>query len=117
MAEFTAHGEVLDGTGVLRLRGQLDGAAEDALATAWDEATGVAPAVVVLDLGEVTYINSTGIALVVGLLARARAEARELRAAGLTAHYRHIFEITRIADMVSCHASVADAVGGVPELH
>lgn len=116
MPEFSARGEVVDGTGVLRLHGQLDGAAEDALGIAWDEATVTAPAVVVLDLGDVSYINSTGIALVVGLLARARAESRELRAARLTPHYRHIFELTRIADLVSCHASVADAVGGVVEL-
>ena len=50
--------------------------------------------------GQVDYINSTGIALIVGLLARARTEHRSVQACGLSSHYRHIFEITRLADFL-----------------
>jgi anti-anti-sigma factor len=47
-----------------------------------------------------TYMNSTGIALVVSLLAEARKKQIEVRACGLTDHYRHIFEVTRLADFM-----------------
>ena len=47
------------------------------------------------------YINSTGIALIVGLLARARAAKRRLLACGLSEHYVEIFAITRLADFIS----------------
>ena len=53
-----------------------------------------------LDFGEVGYINSTGIALVVRLLADARRDGRGVRAVGLTPHYREIFRITRLSDFM-----------------
>ena len=46
------------------------------------------------------YINSTGIALIVGLLAKARASKRCLLAYGLSDHYVEIFNITRLSDFV-----------------
>ena len=51
-----------------------------------------------LDLGRCAYINSSGIALVVGLLALCRADGRRLSARGVSAHYRRLFDITRISD-------------------
>ena len=66
---------------------------------AWDEA---APGVrsVILDFSRTSYINSTGIALIVQLLANARARGIALTARGLSEHYRTIFEITRLADFM-----------------
>ena len=55
---------------------------------------------VTLDFGDVGYINSTGIALVVRLLADARRDGRAVRAVGLTPHYREIFRITRLSDFM-----------------
>jgi anti-anti-sigma regulatory factor len=65
------------------------------------------PGVAVIDLtGEINgfvedYINSTGIALIVSLLARARASKRRLLACNLSEHYVEIFEITRLSDFIS----------------
>ena len=53
-----------------------------------------------LDFSQVDYINSTGIALVVGLLAKARAAHIPLTAVGLSDHYREIFTITRLSDFI-----------------
>ena len=55
---------------------------------------------VALDFTRVEYINSTGIALLVSLLAKARRDGRPVVAWGLTDHYREIFEITRLADFL-----------------
>ena len=83
---------------VISLRGEIDAGAKDALGVAYD---GVPHAGrLLLDFGGVQYINSTGIALIVGLLARARAEGQQVAAIGLSDHYRQIFEITRIADFM-----------------
>src|SRR5579871_5866197 len=88
-----------DGATVLELHGEIDGGARDALHAAYD--AGAAGSALVLDFAAVGYINSTGIALIVGLLARARAESRPVSARGLTAHYREIFEITRLSDFMT----------------
>lgn len=84
---------------VIELSGEIDGRAQEALSSAYAEAPHEGR--LLLDFSAVDYINSTGIALLVGLLARARAEHREVAAAGLSDHYREIFEITRIADFMT----------------
>jgi anti-anti-sigma factor len=89
-----------DGANVrIELRGDIDGSAREALAAAYEEAAGARE--LLLDFGAVDYINSTGIALIVGLLARSRAEARTISACGLSPHYREIFEITRLSDFMT----------------
>ena len=95
---------------VVRLTGQIDRDAASSLGTAYDTASSTDPQVVVLDFTDVDYINSTGIALVVGLLARARAEKRAVHAAGLTDHYRHVFEITRLSDFIQVFTDVDAAL-------
>ncbi|HEX7098716.1 MAG TPA: STAS domain-containing protein [Acidimicrobiia bacterium] len=69
---------------------------------------------VVLDFGKVDYINSTGIALIVSLLARARAANVEVVAFGLTDHYRQIFQITRLSDFVGIYPDKASALRAAP---
>ena len=68
---------------------------------AYGEATAGSDAPVLLNFTDVDYINSTGIALIVGLLARARADGVRLCACGLSEHYREIFEITRLSDFTT----------------
>ena len=92
---------------VLELHGEIDGSARDALRAAYDAGRSDGP--MTLDFAAVGYINSTGIALIVGLLARARAEARAVSARGLSAHYREIFEITRLSDFMTILDSGASA--------
>ena len=92
---------------VIELRGEIDGGAKDALAAAYEAAPHHGR--LLLDFHDVDYINSTGIALIVGLLARARAEHRQVAARGLSDHYRQIFEITRIADFMTILADGAAA--------
>jgi anti-anti-sigma factor len=85
---------------VLELVGDIDSRADAALQAAWDEAAAGARTVV-LDFARTSYINSTGIALIVQLLANARARGITLSARGLSEHYRTIFEITRLADFIT----------------
>ena len=85
-------------------RQRLDAAYEQA-ATA-DAATSFS------NFGGVDYINSTGIALIVGLLAQARKDRQSLvRACGLADHYREIFEITRLSDFMQIFPDEESAVG------
>ena len=84
----------------LRMHGDLDGAADDELTSAYREVATLGAPRLTLDFGEVGYINSTGIALVVRLLADARRDGRGVRALGLTPHYQEIFRITRLSDFM-----------------
>ncbi|MEO9175220.1 MAG: STAS domain-containing protein [Gaiellales bacterium] len=92
---------------VIDLYGQIDGAAREGLAAVYEQADAVAD--VLLNFEGVEYINSTGIALIVGLLGRARADGRSLAACGLSDHYREIFQVTRLADFIPLYADEASA--------
>jgi anti-anti-sigma factor len=98
-----------NGAAVLALHGDVNASAEAALQGAYAEATSGNAGAVVLDFSDVEYINSTGIALIVGLLAQARAREVEVRATGLSDHYREIFEITRLADFMTIEEGEDDA--------
>jgi anti-anti-sigma factor len=102
-----------DGLAVMDLHGEIMAGADDALMGGYAEATAGNASAVLLNFADVSYINSTGIALIVGLLAEARASDRRILVSGLTDHYKDIFDITRISDFVTMcddEQSASDAV-------
>ena len=103
----------IPGEARLAMRGDVDIAADETLATAYAEATSAGATRVILDFTNVDYINSTGIALIVRLLAEARRDHRQVIALGLSDHYREIFRITRLSD----YLTIADnsSASPVPE--
>jgi anti-sigma B factor antagonist len=98
------------GRAILDLRGEINGFAQEALDAAYSEAESNDPETILLNFEEVDYINSTGIALIVGLLARARASHKRLLACNLSEHYVEIFEITRLSDFMSVFPDEQSAV-------
>jgi anti-anti-sigma factor len=107
-----AETRINNGMAVITLHGDIDGSAEATLQVAYDAAGQQGVGSVLLNFGDVGYINSTGIAVIVGLLARARKERRQLLACGLSDHYREIFEITRLSDFMTTYEDEAAAVAG-----
>jgi anti-anti-sigma factor len=93
---------------VIVLTGTVNRAAKDGMEAAYEEAV-AKPGEILLDFEDVDYINSTGIAVIVGVLAMARAQEREIGAYGLTDHYKEVFEITRLADFMHIYEDAAAA--------
>ncbi len=85
---------------VIDLHGEINSQADQALNQAYAEAESQNPEVIVLNFSDVDYINSTGIALIVGLLAQTRKTHRRLVVYGLSEHYVQIFQITRLSDFM-----------------
>jgi anti-sigma B factor antagonist len=113
MAEFRATVRRRADASVVDLHGQIERAADGPLGAAYAEAAGQGPGAIVLNFEHVDYINSTGIALIVGLLARARAERRAISAYGLIDHYREIFQTMRLSDFMEIHPD-EDSAAGAP---
>lgn len=111
-SEFSADVRAQDGVALVELRGDINGDAEGGLTAAYAAATQTGTTRVLLNFSAVRYINSTGIALIVGVLARARREGREIVACGLSAHYEEIFRITRLADFMRMFPDEASAIAG-----
>ena len=112
MTEFRASVRPEDGMVVIELSGTIDGGAESELDATYDRCAEQGPGTLALDFTTVDFINSTGIALLVSLLAKARRDGRPVSAWGLTDHYREIFEITRLADFLEVFADEQSARTG-----
>jgi anti-anti-sigma factor len=97
---FKAEMEKVGQTAVIHMIGEINNAADGELMAAYTTAEQSNPLSITLNFKKVDYINSTGIALIVGLLARARAARCPLTAVGLSDHYREIFTITRLSDFM-----------------
>ena len=89
------------GEATIRMAGDIDVSADEALVVGYAFAVANDPARVLLDFGAVGYINSIGIALIVRLLAEARRDHREVVAIGLSDHYQEIFRLTRLSDYLT----------------
>ncbi len=95
---------------VITLRGEIDSFGEESLNRAYEQAEGLGQPEVLLNFSAVEYVNSAGIALIVGLLAKGRKSGRRLLVTGLSNHYVELFQITRLSDYVLLFPDEATAL-------
>lgn len=110
---FEAHVRHAGGIATLDMSGEIDRAADEGLMQAYQEAATAGVSSVILNFTDVDYINSTGIAVIVSVLGRARQEGRSVSAYGLTDHYKQLFEITRLSDFMHIYDDESTATAGV----
>ena len=108
--ELEARTRAGSGHVVIDLSGEISRSSEAVLNDAYAEAAAQGGPAILLNFSEVDYINSTGIAVIVGLLARARSDGRAVMACALSDHYREIFEITRLSDFMTIYEDERKAV-------
>jgi anti-sigma B factor antagonist len=102
--ELSEHVRAID------IRGDITAASEDVLMEAYGRASGEGVRAIVLSFVGLDYMNSGGIGLLVTLLVRAQRHRERVLAFGLSDHYRQIFELTRLDEAVSIHASEDEAL-------
>jgi anti-sigma B factor antagonist len=100
-------------TAVVDIKGEVTAACEPALMLAYEAAGGAATSRLVLNFAGLDYMNSGGIGMLVTLLVRANRQRQQLAAFGLSAHYREIFELTRLDEAITIYDSEESALSGV----
>ena len=108
--KFEANVRLEDQLAIIDLHGVINNQAEDGLSQAYSQADAKASSTILLNFEAVDYINSTGIALIVGLLAQARKTHKQLVVYGLNDHYAEIFRITRLSDFMSIYPDELSAL-------
>ena len=116
MEPFEAKIRYQDKLVIVDLYGEINAFADLQLSEAYTQAEGYKTTVIILNFSKVGYINSTGIALIVGLLGHARKTGQRLAVFGLSDHYDQIFRITRLAEYMSVYPDEASALAGVMEI-
>ena len=91
-------------TSVIDIKGDVNAAADAALADAYAQASGQGVKTVILNFSGMDYMNSSGIGLLVTLLVRAQRQKQHLRACGLSEHYQEIFNLTRLNEAIGIFA-------------
>lgn len=93
---------------ILRIRGEITGGSEPVLMGAYGRTEGSRS--IVLDFGQLDYMNSGGIGLLVTLLVRTQRAGQRLLAVGLSEHYRQILALTRLDEAIGIHDDEAAAL-------
>ena len=99
-------------TAVVDIKGEVTAACEPVLMSAYEAAGGSATSRLVLNFAGLEYMNSGGIGMLVTLLVRANRQRQQLAAFGLSAHYREIFELTRLDEAITIYDSEESALDG-----
>ncbi len=102
--------KITDHTSVIDIEGEVTGFAENELMDAYTQATSAGAKAILLNFGQLEYMNSSGIGLLVTVLIRAQRQGQKLMACGLTEHYRQIFELTRLDDAIGIYGTEQEAL-------
>jgi anti-sigma B factor antagonist len=90
---------------VIDLKGEINSFSEQSLIDAYNEAVQGNFRTLIFNFTQVEYINSLGIGMLVTLLIRARRESKKIYGYGLSDHYRGIFEITRLDQVIPIYST------------
>ncbi len=95
---------------VLELGGEIDMKSSAKVKNKFKEIYRDKPPVLVVDMTEVKFMDSSGLATLVGVLKWCRLNGSELRLAGLTQGVRNIFDICRLESIFQIYDSRAEAL-------
>ena len=98
-----------NGCSIVSVVGELDVATAPDLRARLDSAIDRGPAVVVADLLGVTFLDSTALGALIGVLKRCQAAGGELRIVAAEPRILKIFEITGLTDLFSLYPTVEEA--------
>ena len=100
-------------TSILDIRGEINAYAENVIMDAYTQASSSGARNILLNFSELSYMNSSGIGLLVTLLIRVNRQKQRLLAFGLSDHYRQIFELTRLNEAIGIYDDEASALATV----
>lgn len=103
--------KLIQGVCVLDLRGRITlGPETETVRNRVKQALQAGHSRIILDLGEVSYIDSAGLATLVGSYTSAQRAGGELKLLRLTKLVRSLMQITRLSTVFEIYDSVDDAV-------
>jgi len=95
---------------IIDINGEVNSFSENTLMDAYTQASSMGAHTIILNFSGLSYMNSSGIGLLVTLLIRTKRQNQRLLACGLSEHYRQIFELTRLNEAILVFDNEADAI-------
>ncbi len=104
---------VKDVATVIDLVGDVTTFAEESINQAYQNASSDGAVNIIFNFRENDYINSAGIAILIGVVTEARKRDQKLLMTGLSAHFQKIFRMVGLTQYADLYPSVEDALASL----
>ena len=101
------------GATVIDLVGDVTTFAEDAINQAYQTASADGAVNIIFNFRESDYINSAGIAILIGIVTEARKQDQKLLMTGLSIHFQKIFRMVGLTQYADLYPSVEEALASL----
>jgi anti-sigma B factor antagonist len=105
--------ETKNGLMICRVEGDIDINCSPELKKAFDKLTSQKTPKIVIELSKVAYVDSSGLATLVGILKNMRSYGGKMRLAGMSPKIKSLFEITKLDKLFEIMASEEEAITGL----
>ncbi len=98
---------------IIDLMGDVTNFAEEAINQAYQTASDDGATNIIFNFRENDYINSAGIAILIGVVTEARKRDQKLIMTGLSAHFQKIFRMVGLTQYADLHPSIDEALASL----
>jgi anti-anti-sigma factor len=104
------------GATIIDLAGDVTTFAEEPINKAYQDASADGAHNIIFKFRESDYINSAGIAILIGIVTEARKRDQRLLMTGLSSHFQKIFRMVGLTQYADLYLTVEDALASIEEL-
>jgi anti-anti-sigma factor len=114
--ELTVSTRERDGVAIIDLFGDVTTFAEEKINSAYREVTNKGARFVLLNFRQNDYINSAGIAILIGIVTEVNRNNQKLAVSGLSQHFQKIFRMVGLAQYAEIYQDEEEALAGFKRL-
>jgi anti-anti-sigma factor len=114
--ELTVSTRERDGVAIIDLVGDVTTFAEEKINSAYREVTNKGSRFVLLNFRQNDYINSAGIAILIGIVTEVNRNSQKLAVSGLSQHFQKIFRMVGLAQYAEIYQNEDEALVGFKRL-
>jgi anti-anti-sigma factor len=115
--ELTVSTRERDGVAIIDLVGDVTTFAEEKINTAYREITHKGARFVLLNFRQNDYINSAGIAILIGIVTEVTRNQQKLAVSGLSQHFQKIFRMVGLAQYAEIYQDEDEALAAFKALN
>ncbi|MEI7771821.1 MAG: STAS domain-containing protein [Chloroflexales bacterium] len=115
--ELTVSTRDREGVAIIDLVGDVTTFAEEKINSAYREVTNKGARFVLLNFRQNDYINSAGIAILIGIVTEVNRNSQKLAVSGLSQHFQKIFRMVGLAQYAEIYQNEDDAIIGFKRLN
>lgn len=108
--ELTVNTRQRDGVAIIDLVGDVTTFAEEKINSAYQQVTEQGSRTILLNFRQNDYINSAGIAILIGIVTEVNRNNQKLAVSGLSQHFQKIFRMVGLAQYASIYQDEDEAL-------